>query len=103
MTSSRPREAAKSPVDPASRSPVRAMLLIRGSTGRPNLPWCRKPRYDLARGCGNPTGFAQLKSGEVVVDFGCGGGIDVILAAHKVGPQGKVVGIDMAPHMIERA
>ena len=58
---------------------------------------------DLARGCGNPTGYAQLQPGEVVVDFGCGGGIDVILAAHKVGPQGKVVGIDMAPHMIERA
>ncbi len=58
---------------------------------------------DLARGCGNPTGFAQLQPGEVVVDFGCGGGIDVILAAHKVGPQGKVVGIDMAPHMIEQA
>jgi SAM-dependent methyltransferase len=39
----------------------------------------------------------------VVVDFGCGGGIDVILAAHKVGEQGKVVGIDFAPQMIERA
>ena len=38
-----------------------------------------------------------------VVDFGCGGGIDVILAAHQVGPQGKVVGIDFAPQMIERA
>jgi SAM-dependent methyltransferase len=39
----------------------------------------------------------------VVIDFGCGGGIDVILAAHKVGKQGKVVGIDFAPQMIERA
>jgi arsenite methyltransferase len=39
----------------------------------------------------------------VVVDFGCGGGLDVILAAHKVGPQGKVVGLDIAPEMIERA
>jgi ubiquinone/menaquinone biosynthesis C-methylase UbiE len=58
---------------------------------------------DLARGCGNPTGFAQLQLGEVVVDFGCGGGLDVILAAHKVGPHGKVVGLDMAPEMIARA
>lgn len=40
---------------------------------------------NLSRGCGNPTGFANLQSGEVVVDFGCGGGIDVILAAHKIG------------------
>lgn len=39
----------------------------------------------------------------MVVDFGCGGGIDVILAAHKVGKQGKVIGIDFAPQMIERA
>ena len=58
---------------------------------------------NLSRGCGNPTGFANIRPGDVVVDFGCGGGIDVILAAHKVGKQGKVVGIDFAPQMIERA
>ena len=58
---------------------------------------------NLSRGCGNPTGFANLKPGNVVVDFGCGGGIDVILAARKVGEDGKVVGIDFAPQMIERA
>jgi SAM-dependent methyltransferase len=59
--------------------------------------------FSLSRGCGNPTGFADLQPGEVVVDFGCGAGIDVVLAAHKVGPGGKVVGVDMTPHMIERA
>lgn len=58
---------------------------------------------NLSRGCGNPTGFANLRPGDVVVDFGCGGGIDVILAAHKVGSQGRVIGIDGAPQMIERA
>ncbi len=58
---------------------------------------------NLSRGCGNPTGFADLQPGDLVVDFGCGGGIDIILAAHKVGPQGKVVGVDLAPQMIERA
>ena len=42
---------------------------------------------NLSRGCGNSTGFANLQPGETVVDFGCGGGIDVILAAHKVGSQ----------------
>jgi SAM-dependent methyltransferase len=58
---------------------------------------------NLSRGCGNPTGFAHLEADEVVVDFGCGSGIDVILAAHKVGPQGRVIGIDFAPEMVERA
>ena len=58
---------------------------------------------DLSRGCGNPTGFAFLDVGDVVVDFGCGGGIDVILAAQIVGSKGKVVGLDFAPQMIERA
>lgn len=58
---------------------------------------------NLSRGCGNPTGYAKLQPGNVVVDFGCGGGIDVILAANKVGEQGKVVGIDFTPQMIERA
>jgi len=58
---------------------------------------------NLSRGCGNPTGFADLQSGETVVDFGCGGGIDVILAARKVGSQGRVIGIDFAEQMIERA
>lgn len=58
---------------------------------------------DLSRGCGNPTGFADLRAGEVAVDLGCGGGMDVILAARKVGPDGLVIGIDFAPTMIERA
>jgi SAM-dependent methyltransferase len=58
---------------------------------------------NISRGCGNPAGFANLQPGEVVVDFGCGGGIDVILAAYKVGEQGKVVGLDFASQMIERA
>ena len=58
---------------------------------------------NLSRGCGNPTGLANLQPGDIVVDFGCGGGIDVILATHKVGPQGRVIGIDGAPQMIERA
>jgi len=59
--------------------------------------------FSLSRGCGNPTGFADLQPGETVVDFGCGAGIDVVLAANKVGSDGKVVGVDMAPHMIQRA
>lgn len=57
----------------------------------------------LSRGCGNPTGFAAIEPSEVVVDFGCGAGIDVILAAQKVIPSGKVIGVDFTSEMIERA
>ncbi len=57
----------------------------------------------LSRGCGNPVGCAELMRGETVVDLGCGGGIDVILAATQVGPTGWVVGIDFTPEMIEAA
>jgi SAM-dependent methyltransferase len=53
--------------------------------------------------CGNPTAFASLRAGETVVDLGCGGGLDVFLAAQKVGPTGKAIGIDMTPRMIELA
>ena len=51
--------------------------------------------------CGNPTAFASLRPGETVVDLGCGGGLDVFLAADKVGPTGKAIGIDMTPEMLD--
>jgi SAM-dependent methyltransferase len=58
---------------------------------------------NMGLSCGNPTAFASLRPGEVVVDLGCGGGLDVFLAAQKVGPAGKAIGIDMTPQMIELA
>src|SRR5512136_1819008 len=58
---------------------------------------------NLGVSCGNPTAFASLKPGETVVDLGCGGGLDVLLAAKKVGPTGKVIGIDASLQMIEKA
>ena len=58
---------------------------------------------NLGLSCGNPTATARLRPGETVVDLGCGGGLDVLLAAGKVGPSGRSVGIDMTPAMIERA
>jgi SAM-dependent methyltransferase len=58
---------------------------------------------DLGLGCGNPTALAELKEGETVVDLGSGGGIDCFLAARRVGAEGRVIGVDMTPPMIERA
>jgi SAM-dependent methyltransferase len=58
---------------------------------------------NLGLSCGNPTATANLRPGEVVVDLGCGAGIDVLLAARKVGPTGKAIGIDITPAMLERA
>ena len=54
-------------------------------------------------GCGNPTALAEIQEGETVLDLGSGGGIDVFLAANKVGDNGKVIGVDMTPEMIETA
>jgi SAM-dependent methyltransferase len=58
---------------------------------------------NMGLSCGNPTATANLRPGEVVVDLGSGGGIDVFLAAKKVGPTGRAIGIDMTPEMIDRA
>ena len=56
---------------------------------------------NMGLSCGNPTATANLRPGEVVVDLGSGGGLDVFLAAKKVGPTGRAIGIDMTPEMIE--
>lgn len=54
-------------------------------------------------GCGNPTALAQIAPGETVLDLGSGGGIDVLLSARRVGPTGKVYGLDMTDEMLELA
>jgi SAM-dependent methyltransferase len=58
---------------------------------------------EMSLGCGNPIALANLKPGEAVLDIGSGGGIDAFLAAQRVGPQGRVIGVDMTPAMLERA
>ena len=58
---------------------------------------------NMGLSCGNPTATAHLKPGEVVVDLGSGGGLDVFLAAKMVGPTGRAIGIDMTPAMLDRA
>src|SRR3712207_5182246 len=54
-------------------------------------------------GCGNPTAVADLKEGDVVLDLGSGGGIDVLLSANRVGLRGRVYGLDMTPEMLALA
>jgi hypothetical protein len=57
---------------------------------------------NMGLSCGNPTATAHLRAGEVVVDLGSGGGLDVFLASKMVGPEGRAIGIDMTPAMVER-
>ncbi len=58
---------------------------------------------NLGLGCGNPVALASLKPGEVLLDLGSGAGFDAFLASQRVGPEGRVIGVDMTPEMIARA
>ena len=58
---------------------------------------------NLGLGCGNPVALASLLPGETVLDLGSGAGFDCFLAAERVGPDGRVIGVDMTPEMLERA
>ena len=58
---------------------------------------------ELGLGCGNPTVAAAPQPGETVLDLGSGAGVDCFLAAEKVGPKGRVIGVDMTPEMVDRA
>jgi len=88
---------------PLAGGSTESFALEHGLYSQEDLALIPKLAINLSRGCGNPTSFANLQPGETVADFGSGGGIDLVLAAHKVGPTGKVIGIDFAPHMIEIA
>lgn len=58
---------------------------------------------ELSLGCGNPVALAELREGETVLDLGSGAGLDCFLAAHRVGPGGRVLGVDMTPEMLDLA
>lgn len=57
----------------------------------------------MGLGCGNPLALAELAEGQVVLDLGSGGGLDAFIAARKVGPRGRVIGVDATPEMIDKA
>jgi len=61
------------------------------------------PQGVVCRGCGNPTAMAELKAGEIVLDLGCGSRLDAFLAARKVGPRGRVIGIDASAEVVTAA
>ena len=81
-----------------SVDPITSNLYVNGETNE--LP---NAAVLASLGCGNPTALAQLEAGEVVLDLGSGGGIDVILSARRVGPTGKAYGLDMTDDMLALA
>jgi arsenite methyltransferase len=81
-----------------SVDPITSNLYINGETAE--LP---SAAVLASLGCGNPTALAQLNPGEVVLDLGSGGGIDVLLSARRVGPTGKAYGLDMTDEMLALA
>jgi len=82
----------------SNRDPITSDLYEPGQTA--GLP---EQAVLASLGCGNPTALAELKPGEVVLDLGSGGGIDVLLAARRVGPEGKAYGLDMTDEMLALA
>lgn len=85
----------------SDQASVRAVALAFGYSGEELTAIPAEANLGLS--CGNPTAFAGLRPGEVVVDLGCGGGLDVFLAAQRVGPRGRAIGVDMTEEMIALA
>jgi SAM-dependent methyltransferase len=83
-------------VAPGSRAVAERLYAPAELEGLPKAP------VDLALGVGHPVQHARLRSGEVVLDVGCGAGIDTLLSARLVGPGGRVIALDMTPAMVER-
>jgi len=84
--------------DDASCNPVTSDLYSNGEVSALPLE-----AVLASQGCGNPTALAELKPGEIVLDLGSGGGIDVLLSARRVGPAGKAYGLDMTDEMLALA
>ena len=74
-----------------------------GPAGYPDLGGLPEGAVRASLGCGNPVAVADLHPGETVLDLGCGGGIDVLLSARRVGPAGRAYGLDMTEEMLDLA
>jgi len=86
------------PCAPGGVDPITSNLYDSGQTGQ--LP---EEAVLASLGCGNPTALAKLNPGDIVLDLGSGGGIDVLLSAKRVGPAGKAYGLDMTDEMLALA
>jgi len=98
-------EAARAATDESSNGPSGTASGLFGSTLYEDSDTEVLPIDALTAslGCGNPTMLADLQPGDVVLDLGSGGGIDVLLSARRVGPTGKAYGLDMTPEMLDLA
>ncbi len=117
-------ELSNHPIHEAVRSAYSAIATVRGGCCGPQSSCCGGAGADtvalgvgysdaelatlpeganLGLSCGNPTALAGLQAGEVVLDLGSGGGLDVFLAAQRVGPEGRALGLDMTREMVARA
>lgn len=107
-------EAVRERYAAAARSSLSTATEDQGCCGSPASDPMTSGNYDEADtpfaaalaaslGCGNPTALAELRPGEVVLDLGSGGGLDVLLSARRVGPTGRAYGLDMTPEMLQLA
>jgi arsenite methyltransferase len=87
----------------ASPAAEAELSFVKGLYSDTEVEYLPRETLEAAAGCGNPTAIAELKAGEVVLDLGSGAGIDCFLAARQVGPEGRVIGVDMTPAMVSLA
>ena len=97
--------AVSSPSAPDSCcAPVQKGTLVKlAGYGRRELEGLPSDAVVNSFGCGNPLAFSEVREGETVLDLGCGAGIDLLLAADKVGPTGRAIGVDMTEEMLAKA
>ena len=100
---SQPTQIGGSCCSPAASDSMKGTMAKVAGYGDAELAALPADALQNSFGCGNPLAFAGVKAGQTVLDIGSGAGIDCLIAAAKVGPSGKVIGLDMTPEMIERA
>jgi SAM-dependent methyltransferase len=96
----RAAQAGQMVIDGAPGEPAAGCF---GATAYPDAGALPEGAVRVSLGCGNPVAVADLRPGETVLDLGCGGGIDVLLSARRVGPSGKAYGLDMTEEMLDLA
>jgi len=102
-TVSEPVQSGSSCCGPAVTDSMKGSLVKTAGYGKEELGRLPADAVQNSFGCGNPLAFAGVEPGQVVLDIGSGAGIDCLIAAEKVGPSGRIIGLDMTTEMIERA